>query len=138
MPISLRLREALHRAFRHALTGITLAVAASAAVLSCSTTAHAACTSRDSWRGQDKQLHLVVGAAVAAGATAYTGSAWQGFAWGAGVGLVKEAIDARGGGTCSAQDLGATVAGAALGAWAAGWAIERQGSTTVVSYGRTF
>lgn len=95
---------------------ITLAIAS----IILATSADAKCTAHDKWTGHDKQLHFIAGSAIALGVTAQTRDPWKGFAYGAGVGLVKEALDAGGSGTCSAQDLAITVIGAGVGAYFGG------------------
>lgn len=78
--------------------------------------AQAGCTRRDSWKGPDKRDHALIGAAISGAATLHTGDPWQGFLWGVGIGLLKEAADSGGLGTCSLQDFAVTAAGAAIGA----------------------
>lgn len=101
-----------------------LRVAALALVLCASPDGRARCISNDAWRGDDKQLHAIVGAAVGAAGAYGTRDPWAGFWLATGVALAKEALDASGGGTCSAQDAVVTIAAGALGAAAAGWHIR--------------
>lgn len=101
--------------------------------------AAARCTARDSWRGPDKVEHAIAGAAIAAGWTFQRRSAWEGFAAGIVVGVLTEAADAGGGGTCSLQDAAVTAAGAALGAAGAGFALRfSERGTPMLAYVREF
>lgn len=93
-----------------------------------------ACTARDQWTGRDKALHLVAGAAVGAGVTAYTRDPLIGTFAGTAVGIAKEIRDSRGHGHCSAQDALITALGAAVGAYGASWALSRSAGVTWVSY----
>lgn len=70
----------------------------------------------DPWNGNDKEKHLVVGAVAAASWNFVRRDPWEAFAFGAGVGLVKELADRGGSGSCSWRDLASTIGGAALGA----------------------
>jgi uncharacterized protein YfiM (DUF2279 family) len=97
-------------------SAIYLAICAAAILLVTGMSAHAKCTSKDRWTGQDKQQHLLMGSVIALAGTVGHKDPWMGFAYGAGAGLLKEAIDSRGSGTCSAQDLAVTLIGAAIGA----------------------
>jgi hypothetical protein len=83
----------------------------------------------DTWTGPDKALHLGAGALIAGAVTAATNSRAWGFGAGCAVGVGKEVLDP----TFSNRDAIVTCAGAALGAYAAGWMIERRGPVTVVS-----
>lgn len=100
--------------------------------------ASAGCRANDSWRGSDKQLHLLAGGGVAFVATLQTGYPWRGFAWGAGASLAKEAIDATGHGDCSLQDLAVGVVGAGLAAYTGGLIVTRVHGRTLVAYTTSF
>jgi uncharacterized protein YfiM (DUF2279 family) len=114
-------------------------LAAAAILAAAATLATAApCTARDRWTGHDKALHLGAGAFAAYGATAGLRDPWAGLAVGAAVGLAKEAADRRAGGTCSLQDLAATVAGAAIGAGFAGWMLTIDARQVRATYTTTF
>jgi len=102
------------------------------------TTADARCITNDSWRGFDKGEHAVVGLAVGLAGTYGTGDPWKGFWIATGVALAKEALDASGSGTCSAQDAAVTIAAGALGAAAAGWHLRVTRGTTQIAYSRSF
>jgi uncharacterized protein YfiM (DUF2279 family) len=86
------------------------------AVLAAALLATSAQAQSEIWGGQDKRLHFAGGALIATAVTVHTRDPWIGFAAGAGVGLVKELVDAGGLGTPSAKDFLVTVAGAAVGA----------------------
>jgi uncharacterized protein YfiM (DUF2279 family) len=89
----------------------------------------------DPWLGQDKALHLVAGAAIASGVTLATKDPFTGARAGCAVGAGKELWDrGRVNHTASAKDFAVTCLGAGLGAYATGWAIQRSGGQTVVSY----
>lgn len=115
-------------------TLIALALAVS------SLTAAAGCASgKDSYKGEDKAIHFVAGSLISFGTTLGTKSPWVGFAAGAGIGLLKELDDRSGSGQCSGKDLGITVIGAALGAFAGSKVlVYQQQGTTVVAYRTEF
>lgn len=74
---------------------------------------------RDEWRGQDKDKHFIGGLLIGGVATTASGSAWAGFAVGAGVGLLKEFKDAHRpypNNRWSYKDFLITAAGAGVGA----------------------
>ena len=85
--------------------------------------AHAGCTSSDSWTGQDKARHFMVGAAIGSGGMLLFDKPDQVFLFGLAVAAAKEAHDSRSGGTCSMQDFLATVGGAAAGAYGTAWIV---------------
>lgn len=114
---------------RHLLTVLLLALCMPAA---------AGCRANDHWRGGDKQLHAVVGGGIALVTTLHTADPWRGFLYGAGAGLVKEAIDATGQGDCSLQDLAVTVAAAGIAAYTGGLIVTRVQGRTLVAYTRSF
>ena len=91
-------------------------------LLSIALPASAGCIANDKWSGKDKQLHFIGGAMAGSFATVITNDPWKGFYTGAAVGVAKELIDLQDkqNSTCSLQDLFATVAGSALGAYTAG------------------
>lgn len=95
----------------------------------------AKCITNDKWSGPDKIEHAMAGGIISMATTLHTGDPWKGFAWGAGIGVGKELLDAGGMGTCSLQDLLVTVGAAALGA-SAGYQLvlvrDRQSRTTTV------
>jgi hypothetical protein len=95
-----------------------------ALVLLVCTAADARCTSKDRWRGFDKGEHLLSGAVFGMAFSYGTGNPWAGLGAAAAVGVAKEALDAQGGGTCSLQDLMATIAGGALGVAWYGWSLR--------------
>lgn len=75
---------------------------------------------RDAWLASDKQLHASASLAIAASIRVTGGTEWQSFGGAAGVGILKEAIDAarkskRGGRGASWKDLVADLVGAAAG-----------------------
>jgi uncharacterized protein YfiM (DUF2279 family) len=111
-----------------------------AALIAASLTASAGCTSgKDSYKGEDKAIHFVSGGLIAFGTTLGTKSPWVGFAAGSAVGLLKELDDRSGSGQCSGKDLGVTVLGAALGAFAGSKVlVYQQRGTTVVAYRTEF
>lgn len=94
--------------------------------------------SPDKWVAFDKGLHFGGGAIISGFVTAKTQDPWQGFAWGAGAGLLKEGIDKYSGGCVSAKDFAVTVLGAAVGASFVNWNIKRQNGTTMVTYSVKF
>ena len=96
--------------------------------------ANAGCTGADNFKTIDKRLHFVGGAVIAAAVTGHTKDPMLGFYAGTAAGVVKEALDSTGIGDCSAKDLIATMAGAALGAAGTNWYISREGKTTIVGY----
>jgi uncharacterized protein YfiM (DUF2279 family) len=77
------------------------------------TNAHA-----DSWYGEDKVGHFVMGAGVATAVTVATGNEWYGFAAGTAVGALKEVYDYkhRDKHTPSFKDFAVTAVGALVGA----------------------
>jgi uncharacterized protein YfiM (DUF2279 family) len=88
----------------------TIALAIAATI---STTAYA-----DSWYGEDKVGHFVMGAGVATAVTVATGNEWYGFAAGTAVGALKEVYDYqhRDKHTPSFKDFAVTAVGALVGA----------------------
>ncbi len=98
-----------------------------------------------SWSGnalaqsEDKALHLVGSATLAAVVTVASESPVIGF-WSAfAVGLTKELIDhRRQSGDANMRDLAADAAGAFLGAQAGRWMLYRRGETTALVYARPF
>lgn len=114
---------------RHLLTALLLALCLPA---------FAGCRSNDQWRGSDKQLHALAGGGIAFVVTLHTADPWQGFLWGAGAGLAKEAVDAAGGGVCSLQDLAVTAAAAGIAAYTGGLIVTRVQGRTLVAYSRSF
>jgi hypothetical protein len=100
--------------------------------------AHAKCTARDAWRGADKTQHLGIGAVIGMAGTLQSGNRWHGFAWGTGIGALKELADADGSGTCSAQDFLVTAIGAAIGAQAGGFLFDLRRDRVGVTYVATF
>lgn len=100
--------------------------------------AFAGCRANDQWRGSDKQLHALAGGGIAFVVTLHTADPLQGFLWGAGAGLVKEATDAAGMGDCTLQDLAVTVAAAGIAAYTGGFIVTRVQGRTLVAYSRSF
>lgn len=100
--------------------------------------ANAKCLTNDKWHGEDKQLHALVGMGIGFYATLQTSSPMEGFLWGAGIGLVKEAVDAGGLGQCSLQDLLITAAASALGASLGNVAIRIQDRKVTLLYRKEF
>lgn len=100
--------------------------------------AAAKCMTRDAWRGDDKTDHAVSGATIAMAATLHTGSAWEGFLWGVGVGALKEAIDSTGMGTCSVQDFAVTAIGAGVGAGGGRLLLSLRRDSVAITYRSTF
>ena len=101
--------------------------------------ASARCITNDRWSGDDKQLHAIAGLGVGLAATYATRDPWAGFWIATGVALAKEALDASGSGTCSAQDAIVTIAAGALGAAGAGWHIRlTERGTAQVAFSRSF
>lgn len=98
----------------------------------------AGCSSSDRWVGSDKTMHLAAGALVSVIGTVQTGSQWQGFAIGAGVGIAKEMLDANGMGRCTFQDAAVTVLGAAIGAYTGGLILTHSSGKTTVAYAKSF
>lgn len=86
--------------------------------------AQAACLTDDAWVGPDKQQHLLAGAAIGSLGALLFQSASDGFALGVAAGVLKEARDSAGFGTCSLQDAVVTAAGSALGAFGASFALR--------------
>jgi uncharacterized protein YfiM (DUF2279 family) len=84
---------------------------------------HAKCTAHDRWLGEDKALHIAGTALIAGWVGTATNDPMKGFLWGAGVGVAKEVLDSSGQGTCSAQDLAASLLGAGIGAAGAKWVL---------------
>ena len=107
---------------------------AASLLLTVAASANAGCTGKDNFKTIDKRLHFFGGAIIAAAVTGHTKDPWTGFYAGTAAGVVKEALDSTGIGDCSAKDLIATMAGAALGAAGTNWYISREGKTTVVGY----
>ena len=91
-------------------------------LLSIALPASAGCIANDKWTGRDKKLHLIGGAMAGSFATVITHDPWKGFYTGAAIGVAKELVDLQDkeNSTCSLQDLFATVAGSAIGAYTAG------------------
>ena len=114
---------------RHLLTALLCALCVPAL---------AGCRANDHWRGSDKQLHALAGGGIAFVVTLHTADPWQGFLWGAGAGLAKEAIDAAGQGDCSLQDLAVTVAAAGIAAYTGGLIVTRVQGRTLVAYTKSF
>lgn len=100
--------------------------------------ASAGCRANDRWHGDDKAQHLMAGAGIAWFATLHTADPWKGFAWGAGVGLAKEMVDAAGLGDCSLQDFAVTAIGAGIAAYTGGLVVTRVQGRTLVAYARNF
>ena len=110
------------------------ACAASLAILF-TVSAHAKCIANDRWRGHDKQLHAVFGAAAGTVGTLYFNDPWKGALTGVAVGAAKEAFDMTGAGTCSFQDFAVTSAGSFVGAYTAGrWAIKVRAKEARITY----
>jgi hypothetical protein len=108
------------------------ALAALVALLLLAPPAHARCTARDSWHGDDKVEHLALGTLVSGFVGAATQDARQGVYWGVGAAIGKEALDSTGLGTCSAQDAIWTLAGVGIGYAGARIMIGRNRDTTTV------
>jgi hypothetical protein len=100
--------------------------------------ADARCVTHEGWRGNDKQLHALVGMSAGAAGTYVTGSAWTGFWIASGLALAKEALDASGMGQCSSHDAAITILGGALGAVAAGWHLRVTPRGTSLTYSTSF
>jgi hypothetical protein len=100
--------------------------------------ASAGCRSNDRWRGDDKQLHVLGAGAISFVATLHTRDPWQGFWWGTGAAVAKEAIDAAGMGDCSMQDLAVGVIAAGVAAYTGGLIVTRVQGRTLVAYTTTF
>ena len=100
--------------------------------------AQARCITNDAWRGPDKTQHLGLGAVIGMAGTLQSGNRWHGFAWGTGIGALKELADSDGSGTCSLQDFAVTALGAAIGAQAGGFLFDLRRDRIGVSYRTTF
>ena len=100
--------------------------------------AFAGCRTNDRWHGDDKKMHAFAGAGISFFATLHTADPWQGFLWGAGAGLAKEAIDATGQGDCSLQDFAVTGIAAGVAAYTGGVIVTRVQGRTLVAYMGTF
>lgn len=100
--------------------------------------AQARCITNDAWRGADKRAHMGIGAVAGMAGTLQSGNRWHGFAWGAGIGALKELADADGSGTCSLQDFAVTAIGAAIGAQIGGLMFDLRRDRIGVSYRTTF
>ncbi|HLP98446.1 MAG TPA: hypothetical protein VK149_08375 [Sideroxyarcus sp.] len=100
--------------------------------------AHARCVANDVWSGDDKNLHFAAGVAVAALVTTHSGDPDKGFYTGTAIGVAKEVEDALTSGECTLQDLAATAAGAALGAYLGSVFVTRVQGRTTVSYAMRF
>lgn len=100
--------------------------------------ANAGCRPKDSWHGEDKQLHVLAAGGIAFIGTLHTGDPWKGFQYGAGAALLKEAIDATGLGDCSVKDLAVGVAAAAVASYTGGLIVTRVQGRTLVAYATTF
>jgi len=113
---------------------------AAALLAGLSTCSYAKCSSgTDTYRGEDKALHLAAGSVISFATTLGTKSPLIGFAAGSAIGLLKEASDSDGSGTCSSKDLAVTVLGAAIGAFAGHRVlIWQENKTTVVAYRTEF
>lgn len=97
------------------------------------------CTAGESWRGNDKTDHILIGTTVSFATTLGTKSPWTGFAAGAALGLLKEATDKSGGGCSSSKDLAVTLAGAAVGAFLGKQVLIYQDKkATIVAYRTEF
>lgn len=105
-----------------------------AACLFAACDALAACLTSDRWRGHDKALHFMGGAAIATAVTVHTRDPWTGFYAGVAAGAAKELLDGGGIGTCSLQDFAVTAAGAALGASTGRWILMRSQGRTTLAY----
>ena len=86
-------------------------------------TAQARCIANDKWLGPDKVKHFAVGVAIGSAGVFVFKKPRDAFIAGALVGAAKEVYDARGRGTCSAQDFAVTALGAAAGAYGTAWVI---------------
>lgn len=100
--------------------------------------AHARCIADDIWNGDDKNLHFAAGVAMAALVTTHSGDPDKGFYTGTAIGVAKELEDALTSGECTLQDLVATAAGAAVGAYLGNVIVTRIQGRTVVSYAMRF
>lgn len=100
--------------------------------------AHSKCRANDHWRGDDKKMHALGGGGISFIATLHTADPWQGFLWGAGAGLAKEAIDATGQGDCSFQDFAVTAIAAGVSAYTGGLVVTRVQGRTLVAYATNF
>ncbi len=97
------------------------------------------CTVHDTWRGQDKVKHVLVGAAIGSAGTMLFDRPAAGVALGAGAGLARELFDlAHPPSTCSFQDFAATALGAALGAYGTAWVVLPRRHSLAVGYSRRF
>lgn len=101
------------------LRTFVLAVAAACLIGS----AQARCITNDSWHGPDKTKHFAAGVAIGSGGVLLFNKPRHAFAFGVLVSAAKEAYDAGGHGTCSAQDFAVTALGAAAGAYGTAWIV---------------
>lgn len=89
----------------------------------------------DSWRGEDKREHMLLGAGVAWVMALQERDAWRGMAWGTAAALAPEIISLTTKvGVCSAKDALVGIAGAAVGASLGGIYLRYNGDTVHVSY----
>lgn len=109
-----------------------------AATLAAPLPAEAGCTTRDAWRGPDKEQHAGAGFFIGLAATFQTRDPWAGPALAAAVGAAKEAIDTKTGGTCSLQDFAVTAAAGLIGAQLGGLAIVHLQGKTLITYRTSF
>lgn len=97
--------------------------------------AHAVnCTTHDMWTGDDKNLHFAAGMVIATAGAVYYDDPRKGFYLGTAAGVAKEVYDAFDARECSLEDLVATAAGAATGAWLGHIYITRIRGKSVVGY----
>ena len=94
----------------------------------------------DSWRGEDKAMHLGVSYVMGfAAINQWPNEPAKAFGVAMIPGVLKEVLDAQKGGTgFSGKDLVADAIGAALGVATGHWLISKQGDKVVVSYRTTF
>ena len=97
---------------------ITLILAIAAALVPVAVDARCLKIGQDSWRGADKDKHLVAAGMISWVVTLHRKSAWEGFAAGsvAAVGIELLPLLDKDLGTCSYKDALVGLAGAALGA----------------------
>ena len=73
---------------RHLIAALLCALLAGHAI--------AGCRPKDSWHGEDKQLHMLAAGGIAFIGTLHTGDPWKGFQYGAGAAVIFQAAGSTG------------------------------------------
>lgn len=119
---------------------ITLILAIAAALAPVAVDARCLKMGQDSWRGQDKDKHLVAAGMVSWVVTLHRKNAWEGFAAGsvAAVGIELLPLLDKDLGTCSYKDALVGIAGAAIGASLGGFYLSATTTSVHVTWNKEF